>query len=208
MILKLLRNLVLPAALMALAANAAQAQDLPTAAEARKDLYKTGKRVTIVRILVPDLVPAPYKTALEKAASIQKYYEAMAASPSEGMLAASASHAANHHSAAAAHEAAIAGCNAKKKSGSKACVVVAEFLPKTYEGPRDFSLSANATEVFGKSYRRARGDKAFAISPQTGNWGEAVKAGSLEAARAEALAACAAKAAKAGAKDCVLVSEN
>ncbi len=170
-----------------------------------KELYKTGKRVTIVRMLQPELIPGIYKVALEKAAKIQKYYEAMAASPDEGMLAKSASHAINHHSAKAAHAAAITACNAKKKDASKDCVIVAEFLPKGYKGSKAFSLSMNATEIFAKAYKRARKNKAFAASASSGHWGEAVKQGSLEEARLAALAACEAKT---KAKDCKIISEN
>lgn len=190
-----------------LQAGAAAAQQLPNAREAQKQLFKTGKRAVILRVLRPDLVPAAYKGALEKATGIQKYYEAMAASPSEGMLAKSATLAINHHSAAAAGAAAIAGCNAKKKEDSEDCVVIAEFLPKGYKQPRAFSLSFNATEAFRK-YRRAGKPKSFAISPMSGEWGEAVKAGSSAEADAAALAACAAKAAKSGAEDCRVVSRD
>jgi hypothetical protein len=193
---------------MMILAGAVAAQELPKAKDAAKQLFKTGKNKTVVRILRPEIIPAQYQTALQSAAKIQHFYEAMAASPTEGMLAQSAAHAINHHSAAAAHQAAIAVCNAKKKAASDACVVVAEFLPKGYTAPNGFSLSFNASEVFAKKYKRAGKPKAFAISTTTGHWGQAVKAGTLEAARAAALADCAAKAAKDGGTDCALVSEN
>lgn len=206
-----LRNTWKPAlvcALLGLAVSGAQAQDLPNAKTAHKMLFKTGKRATVVRILQPDMVPEVYKGALKNAASIQKYFEAMAASPSEGFMASSASHAINFHTVEAAHAAAISGCNAKKKKGSKPCVVVADFVPKGYSAPRDFSLSAVASEEFSKKYRRKGNQKAYAISPSTGHWGNAIKAGSLEEARTQAIADCTAKAAKTGAKDCAVVSEN
>ena len=110
--------------------------------------------------------------------------------------------------AAAAHASAIAGCNAKKKSGSKSCVVIAEFLPKDYKGPGVFSMSYTANEYFAKEFRRAKAPKAFAISPSAGSWGSADGAASTEAAQAAALADCSAKAAKVGAKDCRLVSAD
>ncbi|MBZ0130061.1 MAG: hypothetical protein K8F59_13195 [Rhodobacteraceae bacterium] len=193
--------------LAVLAAGTAMAGDLPNAKEAAKSLYKTGRNPTIVRVLVPDMVPANYAAALQSAAKVQKFFEAMAASPSEGMLAGSATLAANFHTAEAAHAAAIAGCNAKKAAGSKPCVVIAEFLPKGYRGPGGFSLSFQATEAFGK-YKRAKAPKAFAISASTGNWGEAVKAASPEAAAAAAIAECAARAAKHGARDCQVVTAD
>jgi hypothetical protein len=193
-------------ALLAVCGPVAQAQDLPDARTLAKALYKTGKRATEVSILRADLVPAAYRAALENAVEIQHYFEAMAASPDEGMLAGSAFLAANHHSAAAAHAAAIAGCNSKKKSASQSCVVIAEFLPKGYKGAGAFSLSHDATEYFAKEYRRAKAPKAFAISPAAGSWGAATGAGSQAAASEAALADCAAKAAKLGVKDCRLVS--
>lgn len=191
-------------------ASQGAAQNLPSAKIATKSLYKTNKRATMVRILAPNLVPAAYQAALQNATRVQRYYEAMAATPTEGMLGKSAVHAINHHSVAAAHNAAIAGCNAKKDKAAKDCVIVADFLPKGYKGPGSFSLSANATEVFAKKYKRAKKPKAFAISPSTGNWGQAVKAVSTEAAGATALADCKSNAAENGDKnsgaDCMIVS--
>jgi hypothetical protein len=184
------------------------AQELPNARDAAKLLFKTGKNRTIVRIVRPDLVPTQYQDALQKAAKLQKFYEAMAASPSEGMLAPSASQAINHNSAVAAQAAAIGACNAKIGKGAAECVIIAEFLPKGYKGPRAFSLSYNASEIFGKTYKRAKKPKAFASSAISGEWGQATNAGSIEAARASALAECTAKAAEKGANDCVVVSEN
>lgn len=186
--------------------SAVAAQTLPNAKTAAKQLFKTGKNKTVVRILKPDLVPAAYQTALQNAAKIQRYYEAMAASPTEGLLGGSASHAINHHTAAAAHAAAIAGCNAKKKKSAAGCVVVAEFLPKGYKGPRAFSLSASASEVFAKKYKRSGKSKAFAISASTGHWGESVKAANAAEASAAAMAMCQANAAKVGGDDCVVIS--
>ncbi|MFT4714940.1 MAG: hypothetical protein ACI861_001431 [Paracoccaceae bacterium] len=206
--LKLIRNVALPFLCASLCAVGVAAQDLPDAKTASKQLFKTGKNKTIVRILRPELVPVQFQAALQSAAAIQHFYEAMAASPTEGLLAPSAAHAINHHSAAAAHQAAISACNVKKKAESDACVVVAEFLPKKYTAPSAFSLSFNASEVFAKKYKRAGKPKAFAISPTTGHWGQAVKAGTIEAARAAALTECSAKAAKDGGEDCTLVSEN
>ena len=202
------RPLAIGLAVLLAATGAAMAEDLPDAKSLAKALYKTGKRATMVNILQPDMVPAPYKAALENAVEIQHYFEAMAASPDEGMLAGSAFLATNHHTAAAAHASAIAGCNAKKKSGSKSCVVIAEFLPKDYKGPGVFSMSYTANEYFAKEFRRAKAPKAFAISPSAGSWGAADGAASTEAAQAAALADCSAKAAKVGAKDCKLISAD
>jgi len=196
-----LNRLVLPMIAAVFVTSLASAQEVPNARDAAKQLFKTGKRATIVNILRPDLVPESLLSALKQAPQIQKYYEAFAASPSEGMSAPSAFLAVNYHSAAGAHAAAISVCNAKKKKASQGCVVVAEFLPKGYTEPRAFSLSANATVAF-KKYRRAGKNKAFAISEATGQWGQAVKAASTVAAQSAALAECTAK----GAKDCRIVS--
>lgn len=193
---------------LALGGFSTQAGDLPDAKTVAKGLYKTGNRAVVTNVLRPELVAAAYADALVKAAKIQKYYEAMAISPDEGMLGKSATLAANHHSPEAARNAAVAGCNKAKKKASKACVVLAEFLPKKYKGPGVVSLSHNASEVFAKSYRRAAKPKSFAISPSSGEWGLAVKAASVDAADSGALADCSAKAKKKGADDCVLVSRD
>jgi len=196
------------AAALTIGAFAAHAGDLPDAKTVAKGLYKTGNRAVVTNVLRPELVAEAYADALVKAAKVQKYYEAMAISPDEGMLGKSATLAANHHSPEAARAAAVAGCNKAKKKSSKDCVVLAEFLPKKYKGPGVVSLSHNASEVFAKSYRRAGKPKSFAISPSSGEWGLATKAASSDAADAAALADCSAKAGKKGASDCELVSRD
>ena len=184
--------------------GAALAQDLPSARDAQKMLYKAGKNTTELRILHPELIPDNYKIALQQATSLQKFFEAFAVSPTEGMLAPSGTQAINFHTAESAHVAAIAGCNKKKKKASADCVVVAEFLPKGYKGPSAFSLSYNATDEFTGPYKRAGKSKAFAISPSTGNWGVMIKAASPSEAQSGALADCNAKPGANG--DCVVVS--
>jgi len=189
-----------------LVATSGFAQDLPTAREGQKLLASVAKNTTEVRILRPDLVPEIYQTALTQAAGLQKFFEALAISPTEGMLGKSGIHAINFHSAADAHKAAIAGCNKKKLKASKSCVVVAEFLPKGYSPSATFSLSHNATVEFTAKYKRSGKSKAFAISHSTGNWGQAVKAGSTAAAQAAALVDCNAK--TGGNGDCIVVSAD
>ncbi len=193
---------------MALGASQVMAQQLPNARMAARDLYRTGKNATIIRFLRPDLIPAQVRATLEKAPQVQSYYAAIAISPSEGLMGKSAMQAVNFHDPASAARAAIAGCDSKRARKSAPCVVIADFLPRGYGPGRSFSLSARATEAFKGKYRRARRNKAFAVSAASGNWGMAVKAATIEEARAAALADCAAKAAKAGADDCVVVSEN
>jgi len=201
-----IKSLAIIAVIAAAAAAGALAQDLPDQRTAQKMLFKDGKNATEVRILRPELIPESYQAALHQAAKLQKYYEALAVSPTEGLLAKSGTQAINFHTAAAAHVAAIYGCNKKKAKASADCVVVAEFLPKGYTGAQTFSLSNNATEEFRKAYRRGGKSKAFAISPSTGNWGQAVKAGSADAARTTALADCNAK--PGGNGDCEVVSQD
>ena len=187
-------------------ASLAVAQDLPNQRTAQKMLFKTGRNATEVRILHPELVPEAYQTALQQAAKVQKYFEALAVSPTEGMTAKSSAMALNFHSAEAAHKAAIAGCNLKKAKKSADCVVVADFLPKGYSGPAAFSLSYNATEEFAKAYKRGNKSKAFAVSPASGNWGQAVGATDGTSAKAAAVADCNAKPGSQG--DCVVVSTD
>jgi len=188
--------------------GAADAGEILSARVARSMLYKVGKNPTEVKILREDLIPPNLIPVIKMGAKIQKYYEALAVSPSEGLQSGSAFQAINFHSEADAASAATTGCNAKKKKDSDDCVVVAEFLPKGYDGPRKFSLSAIATATFAKKYRWSRKNKAFAISPLTGNWGQATKATSAQAARSQALAACSAMAGVGGDNSCVIVSEN
>ena len=97
------------------------------------------------------------------------FYGSIAFSPSEGLTAESLRGAFNFHSAAAADQAAVAACNAVRESGSSACQVAAHILPRGYE-PGRVQLSYDATNAFRSTYRRVRGEKAFAISERTGAW--------------------------------------
>ena len=191
-----------------LGATQLAAQQLPNARTAARELYKTGRNATVIRFLRPDLIPSQVRATLEKAPQVQSYYAAIAISPSEGLMGKSAMQAVNFHDPDSAARAAIAGCDSKRARTSEPCVVIADFLPKGYAPGRSFSLSAKATEVFKGKYRRARRNKAFAVSVASGNWGMAVKAATIGEARAAAIADCAARAAKAGANDCAVVSEN
>ena len=190
-------------------AGGALAQELPGARAVWKQLYRTGKNATAMNLVRPDLVPDALKPALKQAPRVQKYYEAMAVSPDEGMQAQSASLATGYHSVRAARAAAVAACNARKKAESADCVVVAEFVPKGYKpGKARITLSWAATEAFRK-YRRGGKPRAFAISPATGAFGQAVRAASPEGARTKALAICRDGVAKAGAQDdCRVISAD
>jgi hypothetical protein len=109
--------------------------------------------------------------------------------------------AANHHGVAAADRAALAACNAARPRGTSPCVIGARVLPRGYE-PRPLELSFGATSAFRDTYRKARGEKAMAISPVTGQFSIATGAGAAEAA----LAQC--NALSQGASDCVVAIRN
>lgn len=125
----------------------------------------------------------------------QPYYGAIAASPSEGLMANSIMAAANYHAVGPAREAALKGCDSKRNAGSASCVIVAEIRPEGWQA-RGFQLSAEATRFLRKEYRRAGKVKALAISQARGSFGLGKGAG----AAAAALADCAAG----GARDCAL----
>lgn len=205
---KRLQKIVITAALaLAVSVPVVQAEGLPTQKEFRKSLYKAGRRSTQVRLLRTDLIPEVYQGALQAAVAIQRYYEAMAASPTEGMNSGSATLASNHHSIAAAHATALAGCNDKRAKDAEECVVIADFIPKKYKTDVSITLSEKATAEFLKPYRKAKKNKAFAISAMTGHWGVASGLETLEAARAAAISTCEATA-KEGGVTCVVISEN
>ncbi|MDP3959273.1 MAG: 5-aminolevulic acid synthase [Pseudorhodobacter sp.] len=150
-----------------------------------------------VELLLPDLLPEAEARALKLVAEAQPYYGAVAISPDEGLMAEATVAAANYHDTNAATLAALAECDAMRKSAAP-CVVVALIRPKGWE-PRGLQLSAAATAVFATDYKGKRG-KALAISTTTGRWGIATGDG----AAAAAVAACAAKATP-PADDCAVV---
>jgi hypothetical protein len=98
-----------------------------------------------------------------------RYYGSIAYSPSEGLQSESLQGAFNFHSTGAADRAAVAACEAARPSGSEACRVAAQILPRGYE-PGRVQLSYDATNAFRSTYRRVRGEKAFAVSERTGAW--------------------------------------
>lgn len=127
----------------------------------------------------------------------QPYYGAIAIAPEEGLMADATVAAANFHDTAAASTAALAECNAKKKS-AKDCVIAAYIRPKGWQEP-GFSLSSDATAAF-KGYDMKTG--ALAVSVATGAFGMAAGDGANEAAMKN----CMAKNDKA--TDCALVVEK
>lgn len=117
---------------------------------------------------------------LTQVAQTQRYYAAIAFAPAQGIMAEPTVMAANYHSLESARAAAQAQCNAQRSGGS-ACQIAMEVRPSGY-APREVTLSADATEGFNRDYRRARGERALAISPSTGLWSIARGAGAAEAA--------------------------
>ncbi len=186
------------------------AQNLPDAKSAAKMLFSTRAKAVRAVVIKAAFLSQSDLQSLTTVAKLQKYYTAIAVSPSGGITGDAAAAATNFHSIEAARAAATVSCNAKKKRSDKPCEIVAETLPDKYTDRRAFQLNPDATDAFKKKYRRAKSPKAFATSQQSGMWGQAVKAGSIEAARAAAVAQCQSKAASAGvqAKDCQVVSEN
>ena len=140
------------------------------------------------------------QTILAQVAEMQKYYGAIALSPDEGLLSQATVAAANYHSLEPARAAALDECNDKRASGTTRCVIGADIIPQRYEEGRALQLNIDAsysvTHRKGE-YRRLRGDKSFAISIETGQWG-------FGASDAEAQDACASE----GADDCKVIIRN
>jgi len=130
------------------------------------------------------------------------WYSSIAYSPSTGLTTEPGPvAAANHHGVAAADRAALAACNAAQAQGAAPCVIGARVLPRGYEA-RPLELSFGATSAFRDTYRRARGEKAMAISPASGQFAIATGQGAAEAA----LARC--NALSQGAGDCLVAIRN
>ncbi len=189
-----------PYAALPLAAALSGAFLLPALADpvdgaaAAQQLYRAD-RVEVARYSV-DGLDATHVAVLTQIVQEQKYFGAVAIAPDEGILSETTVMAANYHSIPAARAAALAECNTRR-SGGTACAVIMEVRPAGFQ-PRDLTMSADATEAFGRDYRRASGPRAMALSPSTGQWG----IGRGGAAQADAIAACAGDG---DAADCVVV---
>ncbi|MDJ1008566.1 MAG: 5-aminolevulic acid synthase [Paracoccaceae bacterium] len=122
------------------------------------------------------------------------YYGAIAMSPDEGFQSDASQSALNYHSVAAADAAALAACNANRRSGTRPCILAARIVPESY-AERPLTLSTNATAAVREVYARARSPKAVAASASTGAYG----VGRPDAA----LATC--RRGAAGANDCEIV---
>jgi hypothetical protein len=182
-----------------LAAGAATAQDVATGRQAAAMLFGADTEGIIIG---QPALPQPVIDAIRTEAGRQKYYGAMAWSPSEGIAAPSALMVANLHDLVAAETVALKACNDARAGGSAPCEVIAHIRPDGYE-PRDVQLNADATRGF-RVYRQGGGPKALAISRATGEWH--FEKG--EGAEAAALAGCNRLAVRKGVEDCmILVSD-
>ena len=150
-----------------------------------------------VEILPEAGLPQEMADALVMVGEGQPYYGAVAIAPEEGLMSEATVAAANFHDTASAGVAALAECNAKKKTGAD-CVLAAYIRPKGW-AEAGFSLSSDATAAFAE-YDMKTG--ALAVSVSTGAFGMAAGEGAAEAA----LANCAAKNEKA--TDCALAVRN
>lgn len=145
---------------------------------AKTQLFKLKGRS--VELVPHDFLTDKDNAILEQVAESQLYYAAIAASPDDGILNKATVAAANHHSIEIAGAEAIKACN-DLKTGAAGCVVVAYVRPKGWE-PRDVQMSHDATSAWRDDYRRARGEKAFAVSPSTGKFSAAKGDGAADLA--------------------------
>ncbi len=182
-----------------LSTGAAWAQDIATGREAATMLYGDATEGLIVG---SPALSQPLLDAIRTEAGRQKYYGAMAWSPSEGIAARSAVMVANYHDLVAAETVALRACNDNRARGAAPCEVIAQIRPAGYV-PRDVQLNADATRGF-RIYRRGGGEKALAISRATGEW--QFEKGPDAAARA--LAGCNRLAARKGARDCQILVQD
>lgn len=113
------------------------------------------------------------------------WYASIAYSPDDGLLQEPGPiSSANHHGVEAADRAALAACNAAKAAGKSPCRIGARVLPRGYEA-RALELSLGASTAYRETYRRARGEKALAISSASGAFAVATGAGAASRATAE-----------------------
>jgi hypothetical protein len=197
------RRLIQLAALVA--ALPAAAEPL-SGAQARDLLFGLRGQTVVVDRSLSELDQTVLRMVVEMSAERMRqplyWYAAIAYTPDFGLTTEPGPvAAANHHGVAAADRAALAACDAARPAGSRPCVVAARVLPRNYE-PRVLELSFGATSAFRETYLRARGEKAMAISPGSGQFAIATGAGAADAA----VARC--NALSQGAEDCVVAILN
>ncbi|TXH98507.1 MAG: 5-aminolevulic acid synthase [Pseudorhodobacter sp.] len=163
--------------------------------DAKKALFAPVKAE--VEIMPEAGLPADQAEVLKTVGVGQPYYGAIAIAPQEGLMSEATVAAANFHDAAAASAAALAECDAKKKTET-ACVIAAIIRPEGWKD-QGFGLSSDASAAF-KDYDMKT--CALAISPMTGAFGMAAGDGAAD----QAVKNCGAKNDKA--TDCTLVVQN
>jgi hypothetical protein len=177
----------------ALACGSMAAAEPITIREAKKQLFSPKR--SEVEMIAHDFLSPENSALLEQVAQGYAYYAAVAVAPDDELLKSEATMlVANHHSAEAASVAALAGCDAARKSKTP-CEVVALVKPRKWEA-RDVQLSLEATLALDSDYGR-KGPRALAISPTTGFFG----LGQGDGAGQTATAVCSEK----GADDCIVV---
>lgn len=190
-------RLALCTALCATLATSATAEPL-TAREAARQLFSP-RGVSVELVRQPGLSDQDM-AIVQEVAKQQQYHAAVAYAPGDGLVANATVAAVQYHRVAAAEQAALAACSARREDTSQPCAIVARIRPAKY-APRALEMSLAATEGFRATYRRARGARAFAISPSSRGWAVAKGAD----AAANAVAACNAQEATEGADDCLTV---
>lgn len=196
-----MRNLLL-AAVVALASAPAGAQAISGAAAEDVVFGTRGQAIALASDL-SEQDKAILRKVIELAESQLRqplyWYASIAYSPDDGLLQEPGPiSSANHHGVAAADAAALSACNAAKAAGKSPCRIGARVLPRGYEA-RGLELSLGATTAYTDTYRRARGEKALAISPASGAFAVATGAG----AAAQATSQC--NSGARGAGDCRVV---
>jgi hypothetical protein len=197
-----MKRLILIAALAATPA----AGEPVTGAQARDLLFGLRGQTIVVDQNLSELDQTVLRMVIDMSAEQMRqplyWYASIAYAPDRGLTQEPGPvAAANHHGVAAADRAALAACDSARPAGSQPCVIAARVLPRNYE-PRALELSFGATSAFRETYRRARGEKAMAISPLTGGFAIATGAGAAEAA----VARC--NGLSQGAGDCVVAILN
>jgi len=184
---------VLGGLILALAGSGLALAEPMTIKDAKKQLFSA--KNSEVEMIAHDFLTPENAALLEQVAQGYAYYAAVAVAPDDELLKSEATMlVANHHNADAASVAALAGCNAARKSATP-CEVVALVRPRKWED-RDLQLSLEATLALDADYGR-KGARAMAISLKTGFFG----LGQGDDAAAAAVSVCRDK----GAEDCIVV---
>lgn len=191
---------VIMATLMAVEAAAAQPV---SGAQAEDLLFGTRGQAIAVASDLSEFERSVLRQVIELAETRLRqplyWYASIAYSPDDGLLQEPGPiSSANHHGVAAADRAALAACDAARRAGTRPCRIGARVLPRGYQ-QRPLELSIGATTAFRETYLRARGEKALAISPRSGQFAVAAGAG----ASARAVEQCNAR--SQGAHDCATV---